>query len=702
MVLRIVAEGARKSVQQLAQEKWRSSGISDQNAKRLHLRGLSGPQVLALGANFLEAAALYIPYFDLHGRKTKFFRIRYLEALPGFAGQAAKPQRFAQEIRALNEVYLPPLFKKPWEAIAGDKEIDLYITEGELKAAAGAAAGLATVGIGGVDVWRSARRGITLLPVLGRFEWGDRVVCIVYDSDIATKPDVVRAQRALAQELLSRGSRVEIVNIPPGQDGKKQGMDDFLVAQGADALKSLVEHGAAFPESDALWSMNEKYVAITKMGMVVERKSGDMIEAHRFKTFAAANRHYMETVVKGSGAKAKISLIKKQLAPHWIEWEQRAEMERALYEPGKPQTVCSKCSFQLPHAEHDQCWNVWPGWGCEPKKGDIGPYQWLMDFLFKGEDKIHRWFERWLAYPIQHPGTKLYAATLLWSREQRMGKTLLMYALRGIYGKNFVEVKGRDLTGSFNYWAKNRQFVYADEINTKESRIDTDWIKGVVTQGEVTIKEKFLADYVTRDSMNWAVASNHPDSMFLEDLDKRWLIHEVLGRPAEREKYEMVDKWLHAGGASHLFRHLLDLNLGDFNPREHAPDTPGKRSMIMLGKTDAAYWVQLLKEDAEQALKPLAGRNPGVPAACDLFTPTQLYHAFDPERRSKTNEAGLGRALAAAGFRQLNHSIGIRTSLGLCRLYAVRDPIGWEQATRKEIVDHFDKFWAPDAPEKKI
>jgi len=66
-----------------------------------------------------------------------FFRVRYLGPLPGFAGLVKKPDRFTQEIRALNEVYLPPLFGRPWEELAGDASIILYITEGELKAAAG-------------------------------------------------------------------------------------------------------------------------------------------------------------------------------------------------------------------------------------------------------------------------------------------------------------------------------------------------------------------------------------------------------------------------------------------------------------------------------------------------------------------------------------------------------------------------------------
>src|SRR5438046_3138642 len=115
MALRRVAEGERKSIYLLAKEKWRGSGITDQVARRLGFQALSAIQTQALGPNFLAAGSLRIPYFDLKGDKTKFFRIRYLERLPGFEGQVEKPQRYAQEVRTLNEVYLAPILEHSWE-----------------------------------------------------------------------------------------------------------------------------------------------------------------------------------------------------------------------------------------------------------------------------------------------------------------------------------------------------------------------------------------------------------------------------------------------------------------------------------------------------------------------------------------------------------------------------------------------------------
>ena len=76
----------------------------------------------------------------------------------------------------------------------------------------------------------------------------------MFDSDIATKPDVQAAESQLAALLKSRGAVVKVVRMPEGEagsDGKpvKVGLDDFLVACEARGLslarevRALLEGG---------------------------------------------------------------------------------------------------------------------------------------------------------------------------------------------------------------------------------------------------------------------------------------------------------------------------------------------------------------------------------------------------------------------------------------------------------------------------
>src|SRR5690348_6017283 len=124
----------KRTIRHLAQSDWRKSGLTDAAARRLGLRALDAGRVAALSPRFHRAGALYIPYFDLEGNRTKFYRVRYLERLPGAAGVALKPQRYDQ-LPVMQEVYYPPLLKAQWAFIANDPEISICVTEGEKKAA---------------------------------------------------------------------------------------------------------------------------------------------------------------------------------------------------------------------------------------------------------------------------------------------------------------------------------------------------------------------------------------------------------------------------------------------------------------------------------------------------------------------------------------------------------------------------------------
>jgi hypothetical protein len=386
-----------------------------------------------------------------------------------------------------------------------------------------------------------------------------------------------------------------------------------------------------------------------------------------------ANRHYREITSKPDGT----TVVKvKPLAKRWIEWEGRSECPKMVYSPGEP---------RITKAGN---WNTWEGWGVEPKAGDVGPWKELLDFLFAGEPETRKWFERWCAYPIQHPGTKMYSSVMIWGRHQRTGKTMVAYMLMRIYGKNAIEIKNKDLKGGFNSWADNRQFVYGDEIAGNEARVDAEWLKGLVTERMVRINTKFMPEYNIEDHMNYFFSSNKPDALFLDDTDSRYLIHEVRGAP--RAFYERCDQFLHNEGPAHLMHHLLNLDLGNFNPREHAPETTAKRNMILSGKSDLGMWCVQLREDPERILAPLGLK---IAKEAELFTPSALLHAYDPENRGRVTAPGIGRELVRAGFPQLNGASPIRTKIGIVRLYAIRNQEKWEKASPKEMGAHYETIF---------
>lgn len=664
---------SKTNVMALAREKWASSGLTDAMAKRLKLRALTGEETRKLNSAFHAAGALFIPYFDSRGRETKFYRIRYLEPLPGFAGAFKKPQRYAQAPGTLNEVYLPPLMKRPWADVMQDTETVIYITEGELKAACATARGLPTIGLGGVDVWRSKKRKLPLLPQLTEVKWKDRKVVIVFDSDAATNPDVVRAQRQLSRVLLELGAMPVIAALSPSKDGKKQGLDDFLVAHDVEDLLAVVERAQPLADSVALWELNEEVVFVRDPGLVIERATGQRMSPNMFVNSVYANR----TFIDYSGEKPK----RVNAAKRWLEWAHRFEARKVTYAPGKPQFI-------------DGCWNLWTGWGVEPKRGNVDPWHRLLDFLFKGEPpEVRQWFERWCAYPLQHPGTKLFSSVVMWGVVHGTGKTLVGYTLRDIYGSNGMEIKNHHLSSQFNEWAENKQFIIGDEVTGSDKRVDADRLKGLITQEEIVINAKFIPVYRVPDCVNYYFTSNHPDAFFLEDSDRRFFIHEVIGGPGPRAMYDQYDEWRRSGGPAHLFDYLLRLDLGDFNPKGHALSTRAKEEMMLNAKSDLGVWCRELLEDPVTHLRPLGET---MAKKAELLTASQLLRCYDPEGASRVTANGLGRELKRCGVRQLPV---VKTSAGTQRLYVVRSAEKWLNGKwdPKKAAEHWEGLFGAGA-----
>src|SRR5215217_1484744 len=124
----------------------------------------------------------------------------------------------------------------------GDPSVRLFITEGIKKGDAMTSRGLCTVTLLGVWNWRGTNEhgGKTALPDWEYIALEGREVYVVFDSDVMLHPQVYAALERLKQFLEGRGAEVQVIYLPHGEGGKKQGVDDYFVAgHGVDDLYDL-------------------------------------------------------------------------------------------------------------------------------------------------------------------------------------------------------------------------------------------------------------------------------------------------------------------------------------------------------------------------------------------------------------------------------------------------------------------------------
>jgi hypothetical protein len=180
---------------------------------------------------------LAIPFRDCQGKVNGYVRLKPDKPRTDADG---KPVRYESPKGQPNRAYFPPRTV----AALNDPTIPLLITEGEKKAAKADQEGFACIGLTGVygwqKKWEDRSKPRQLIDDLAGVAWADRKPVLAFDSDAIENDCVVWGEFHLAETLGRCGAVVGVVRLPPGPNGEKQGLDDFLVAHGPEALRRLV------------------------------------------------------------------------------------------------------------------------------------------------------------------------------------------------------------------------------------------------------------------------------------------------------------------------------------------------------------------------------------------------------------------------------------------------------------------------------
>lgn len=658
--------------------KLESSGIDTPTAKKLGYKLLSAEDTKQLGHK--EVPTLYIPYYTLAGKPTKFYRVRYLETTKkGFAKQTTqKEQRYDQPTNVTTELYIPPLLD--WaKYLTTDKP--LFITEGELKAACATARGYPTIALGGVWNFCSRKKGVQLLPIFDELKLEGRTVYIVYDSDSVSNPLVIQAENELCKQITQKKCAPHVVRLPNVGDNKKTGLDDFLLSERAEEFDELLLNSQPYEFAKSLLELNEEVIYVENPSLVIRRKDGYKMGVPTFKNEVYAHKNHLEL-----GEKPK----KVQTAQEWMKWEGRAQVNGMKYEPGAPEFVVSNGQTAV---------NMWKPLPVEPKKGSIEPWKKLMDYVFAGEPQNRKWFEQWLAYPLQNLGVKLFTAAVIWSVETGTGKTLIGHTMQRLYGDNSIMIRKRDLLNGNNSFAENKQFVLGEEITGDEKRGMVDELKGLITNEEMRINIKYVPEYTTRSCANYYFTSNNPDAFFLDETDRRFFVHEIIGAPLEESWYTNIyDTWYRSEeGASALMYYLLSLDLSGFIPTAKAPMTRAKEEMIESSRSALANWVYNFRTNPEKILQ--IGQ---VALPYKLYSAEELLRLFDPDSKSRVGVRGMGVELKRAKVGKAAQGMGCRTCNGQLRLYVAKGAEEYVKAAPRDVGEMYDKERENDIKANKI
>jgi hypothetical protein len=670
--------------------KLQTSGLSPSDSKKLQFQLLkkAPPQLKSDD----RRPCILIPYHDVHGRLTKFYRVRFLgeperPVVKGFESSVAKLDReagingkkvlrYMQPPNSGVHAYFPRNYAQ-WAQLCADASKPLYITEGEFKAACAAKHDLPCIGLGGVNAWCSVRNEQDLIPDLEAINWEQRETFIIFDSDILSKPQVASALRRLCSKLTERGAIPLIVHLPESDEGKT-GLDDFIVSVKGDKreLERLFNAAEPFNAAKALWRMNDEVCFVVDPGFVVQLDTGQRIAPGSFVREIYVNRTYIEVQEGAKGPR----FVKRHTADAWLKWKFRRQYKCMTYAPGQGRF-------------HNEMLNTWRPSGVEPKRGDVKPWVELLDYVFEDDAVARGWFEQWCAYPLQHPGTKLLSAVVIWGIHQGTGKSLLGYTLARLYGEhNVSEISQDHLRSHYNDWLVDKQLIIGDEITGSDRRADADRLKALITQQTIRVSAKYIREYPVPALANLFFTSNHPDAFFLEDTDRRFFVHEVKGEPKDDTFYARYDKWYRSSeGAAALLHYFHKLDLKGFHPDSRAHETNAKREMIDDNKSDLSAWVLRLKREPRAVLSEV-----GMPVKATVLMPQQLLAMYDPGQTRRVTVNGLGREMKRMMFKRVSVNLKRKEVWASTNVYIIQNIAQLSHSATPVIAAEWVKFFGDE------
>jgi Family of unknown function (DUF5906) len=174
-------------------------------------------------------------------------------------------------------------------------------------------------------------------------------------------------------------------------------------------------------------------------------------------------------------------------------------------------------------------YNLWQGWGVEPKEGDCSIiYDHILNVVANGDKAKADFILDFCAHMIQRPWEKPGVALVLTGRKGT-GKTLLTRILARIVGAHntLITASGKKLFQQFNWHVADKLLIGAEEAFFAGNNEQNDQLKHLITGDEIEVEQKF-GQRISMKSMHRVImTSNHDQVVAASDDERRFFVCDV-------------------------------------------------------------------------------------------------------------------------------------------------------------------------------
>lgn len=368
-------------------------------------------------------------------------------------------------------------------------------------------------------------------------------------------------------------------------------------------------------KDDVTEEMNRQHAAVTLGGkfavLCEENVPGEGHEIHFMSLpdmrFAYANKC---VDVKNGDSVKNVNPVNI-----WLKHPDRREFKGVCFEPG---------------IETQGYYNLYKGFGVEPKKGDTRLYhEHGRNIICAGDDALFEWKMDWKADLIQNPGGDRPGTAIVYKGKQGVGKGADIHPFKKILGQHFKHVTGQEqFTGRFNSHLKDGLLCFVDEGYWAGSKQSEGRLKGLITESSTLLELKFKDAVFIKNHIRLVIASNSEWVVPAGMEERRMCVLDVSeDRRGDRSYFKRLFKWIEGPGPAALLYELLNREIkSDLRtiPRTEALLDQILQSLDSVGK----FWVSRLYEG-------IIGNDNTWPRNIRTATAYTLYQSYCTDIRER-------------------------------------------------------------------
>lgn len=506
-----------------------------------------------------------------------------------------------------------------------------------------------------------------IVPRLLQLPWegSDTQVVVCFDSINVVNADSARnvghAKRTVAgifhrhYELLTFD-----LALPPPTDGREDwGVDDYVVANGLEALRTLVDAAQPLEVNElamAIDEYNQRYAFIADLAKIattqppfrVYSKEDFYFWRGKDKVQVPSNRRTPDGAV---------IMEAKQIPKLWAEDRRRLDLDRLVFRPGEERFVDSNL-------------NVWAGLAVEPDyDGADEAEDYFAALVREAIPDGAEWLLDAMASLVQHPERRT-GWYLYFKGEKGTGKGYVTGLIKAIFGGDRAHAPSLTLENycnKFNIVKASARVLLIDEMPSPmpkdfagmfeaELKLDADpnaRTRPVEGKGRnlsymdrnctVVISSNFMPEWPIEWGDRRAACLQFRDEMCILDTMRPWGTKDYAW-------WERRFKWRdEQNGVAKTLAWLMERDISRFDPEAAPLTTQLKQQIVGFNAGDFRGFLQNLKSNGCEYLEYM-GEDLSKFRYATAEQLAVIYHAGEEAHIDKRRLAGYGRALHALGF----------------------------------------------------